>query len=589
MRQHWQHGPRILDNGMVRFRLWAPSAETVHLSLENGATLPMNAADDGWYMLDCAEAGVGSLYRFLINGELPVPDPASRFQPYDVEGPSEVVAPDFPWQDTEWKGRPWAETVLYELHVGCFTPEGTHQGVENKLDYLTALGITAIELMPLADFAGKRNWGYDGVLPYAPDSRYGRPEDLKRLVQSAHQRRIMVFLDVVYNHFGPSGNYLHQYADHFFTERHRTPWGAAINFDDTDSEYVRSFFIENALYWLTEFHIDGLRFDAVHAIRDDSSYPFLHELAETIRQKLPADRHIHLVLENEHNNAALLLQEKGEFPLFNAQWNDDFHHNCHVLMTGQTSGYYSAYADAPLDRLARCLHEGFDYQGHPLPNGRNRGQRCSHLSPLAFVNCLQNHDQIGNRALGERLITLTGRKKLRFFTPMLLLSPYIPLLFMGEEWGATQPFLFFCEYTGELADAVREGRRREFAAFPEFSDPQRREMIPDPNALSTFQASALDWNAQDADWFAIIRNLLELRHRYVVPLLTSDWRENTQEWLAEGVLQTIWRFEAGDLQLLANFSARSQPCPSVSGMAIYGKPGDVLPPQSTLWLVENRL
>lgn len=585
----WHHGPRILPDGSVCFRLWAPTTEEVYVNLADGVSLPMQHLGNGWHELLCEEAQVGTRYQFLVNNDLAVPDPASRFQPDDVHKASEVVSTEFPWQDNGWKGRPWAEAVIYELHIGTFSPQGTYAGVEEKLDYLANLGITAIELMPLSDFCGKRNWGYDGVLPYAPDASYGRPEDLKRLVQAAHQRGIMVFLDVVYNHFGPSGNYLHSYAEHFFTEKHHTPWGAAINFDDTGSEAVRKFFIENALYWLEEFHMDGLRFDAVHAIEDDSPQHFLYELAETIRQTLPTDRHVHLILENERNNPHLLAQHEGKSVFFTAQWNDDFHHNCHVLMTGQTSGYYQGFAEHTLERLVRCLREGFDYQGEIMTNGRSRGEKCTHLSPLAFINFLQNHDQIGNRAMGERLISLTGMEKLRFHTPLLLLSPYIPMLFMGEEWAEIHPFLFFCNFEGELADAVRKGRRKEFAAFPEFAAPERREQIPDPNALSTFTASKLNWDAQDPAWLAFMRELLALRHRHVIPLLKTPWLGNEQCWLADGLLQLRWKFELGSLLLLANFSGQPQACPQHGDTVIYGEDTPMLPPLHTLWLKEQHI
>ena len=406
-------------------------------------------------------------------------------------------------------------------------PQGKYKGVEGKLHHLHDLGVTAIELMPLADFAGKRNWGYDGVLPYAPDSRYGRPEDLKALVQAAHRAGLMVFLDVVYNHFGPKGNYLHAYAPQFFTERHKTPWGAAIDFSNPN---VRRFFVHNALYWLEEYRFDGLRFDAVHAIKDDSKKHILEE----IREAIPA--HKHLVLENDANQSRFLGPGK-----YTAQWNDDSHHGYHVLATGESDGYYAAYADAPARHLARCLAEGYAYQGEVSPfSGEPRGEPSGHLPPTAFVDFMQNHDQIGNRALGERLISLSEEKPLRALTAILLLAPSPPLLFMGEEWGCRQPFLFFCDFEGELGEAVRNGRREEFARFAAC-----RERIPDPLAEDTFTQCVLRWREQDKSWLALYKELLALRQRRIVPLKCGPGR---YRMLAERAFEVSW----DKLVLIAN-------------------------------------
>src|SRR3954471_13155052 len=433
----------------------------------------------------------GSLYRFQIDDKAEVPDPASRFQPQDVQGPSEVVDPTaFQWRDENWRGRPWEEAVFYELHVGTFSPEGTFRGVEQKLDYLRDLGVTAVELMPLADFSGARNWGYDGVLPFAPDSAYGRPEDLKQLVQSAHAKGLMIFLDVVYNHFGPEGNYLHLYAPQFFTKRHSTPWGEAINFDGPDSRVVRDFFIHNALYWIEEYRFDGLRLDAVHAIADDSPKHIVTEIAEAIARGPGRERQVHLVLENDANAARLLGPGRAT-----AQWNDDAHHALHVIATGEREGYYRDYADAPLRHLGRVLAEGFAYQGEGSRHqGKNRGERSGHLPLTSFIPFLQNHDQVGNRAMGDRLACLAPPERLRLARAAMLLAPSVPMLFMGEEYGEISPFLYFCDFHGELADAVREGRRREFSSFPQFADESARAAIPDPNSERTFLDSKLDWS-----------------------------------------------------------------------------------------------
>ena len=465
---------------LTRFRLWAPSCTAVQIEFEDrgkASTAQMQATGDGWFEAQ-AECGPGTRYRYRLDGDLAVPDPASRFQPEDVQGPSEVVDPlAYRWRQPEWRGRPWEEMVIYELHVGAI---GGYANVARRLAHIAELGATAVELMPLNDFSGRRNWGYDGVLPFAPDSAYGRPEELKALIDRAHELGLAVLLDVVYNHFGPDGNDLPKYARAFFRDDVATPWGPAIDFRRHE---VREFFFQNALYWLHEYGFDGLRLDAVHAIGDDG---WLRELSDRIRASLPPQRHVHLVLENERNTASLLQSH------FDAQWNDDAHNTLHVLLTGEHEGYYRAYADRPIAKLARVLAEGFAYQGDPSPihDGAPRGEPSAHLPPTAFVMFLQNHDQIGNRAFGERLRTLCEPQALLAATALLLLSPQIPLLFMEEEFGSTQPFLYFTDYGGELAEAVREGRRREFAKFSAFTDPERRARIPDPNAVQTFALSS---------------------------------------------------------------------------------------------------
>ncbi|MFT4069806.1 malto-oligosyltrehalose trehalohydrolase [Paraburkholderia sp.] len=498
----------------TRFRFWAPSCKSAQVVVENGPAQgvhDMTPTGNGWFEAT-VESGAGTLYRFRLDGGQMVPDPASRFQPRDVHGPSEVIDPRaYRWEHTDWHGRPWEETVLYELHVGAM---GGYAGVRKRLPALAALGVTAIELMPLNDFPGRHNWGYDGVLPYAPDSAYGRPEDLKALIDAAHGLGLMVFLDVVYNHFGPDGNYLHSYAQPFFRAGSTTPWGPAIDFARSE---VSDFFTDNAVYWINEYRFDGLRFDAVHAIDD---HDWLRELSDHIRARVQHGRHVHLVLENEHNSASLLDTH------FDAQWNDDAHNTLHVLLTGETEGYYHAYAERPIRHLARVLAEGFAYQGDPSPihDGAPRGEASGHLPPASFVMFLQNHDQIGNRALGERLRALTSDDALRAATGLLLLSPHIPLLFMDEEYGSTQPFLFFTDYTGELADAVREGRRREFARFSAFSDEKRRAQIPDPNDEQTFAASSppapeVAPTPDRLDWMHFYKSALAVRAKLITPRL----------------------------------------------------------------------
>ena len=568
-------GAQCASGRGVRFRLWAPRAEQVEVRLSDQAAdsspehfraaIAMHRMEQGWFELVTDQARVGSQYLFQIDGRAKVPDPASRFQPQDVHGPSEVVDPAaFDWQEGNWKGRPWREAVIYELHTGTFTPEGTFAALERKLDYLVALGVTAVELMPLADFPGARNWGYDGVLPFAPHSGYGRPDDLKRLIQSAHARGIMMVLDVVYNHFGPEGNYLREYSPQFFTARHATPWGEAINFDGPDSRVVRDFFIHNALYWLTEYHFDGLRFDAVHAIVDDSTPDILTELSETVRRAVGAERHVHLILENDSNAARHLKRNRdGSVAHYTAQWNDDFHHALQVVLTGERDGYYADYADAPVAHLGRCLAEGFAYQGQPsaFRDGKPRGEPSRDLPPAAFISFLQNHDQVGNRAFGERIGKLVDSQILHPALTIVLLSPSPPLLFMGEEFGADTPFLFFCDFGPELAAAVTQGRRREFERFSQFRDPGELSRIPDPNAESTFARSKIDWDSlgrsEHQDWLERYRQLLEIRRREIVPLLDDIANgQATFELIGQRGLRVRWNLAGGGgLSLLANLSA----------------------------------
>ena len=529
----------------------------------------MLASADGWHELATAGAAAGTRYRFDVGAGRLVPDPASRYQPQDVHGPSEVIDPlGYRWQDRGWRGRPWEEAVIYELHVGAFTPEGTFRAAVGRLDELARLGVTAIELMPVADFPGVRNWGYDGVLPFAPDGCYGRPEDLKALIDAAHARGLMVLLDVVYNHFGPEGNYLHLYAPQFFTERHHTPWGAAINFDGPHSRTVRDFFIHNALYWLEEYHFDGLRLDAVHAIVDDSDPHILAELAEAVRGGPARERCVHLVLENDKNQARYLERASdGRARFFDAQWNDDVHHAFHVLLTGETDGYYADYAQAATRHLGRCLTQGFAYQGEESAhrNRTPRGEPSAQLPLSAFVSFLQTHDQVGNRAFGERLASLAADEALRAATVAWLLAPSPPLLFMGEEFGAATPFLFFCDLGPELAQAVTEGRRREFARFARFADPAARAGIPDPNDPETFTRSKLDWACRPrmphARWLALYRDLLALRREHLLPRLAA-MRGDSGEFrvLGAGALTAQWRLGDGSsLRLYLNLSQGSVP------------------------------
>lgn len=527
-------GPEPIEGG-TRFRLWAPDAAAVTLELAESAPIEMTAGEDGWYAAE-APVGAGARYRFRV-GEQAVPDPASRRQDGGVHGWSVVTDAAFDWQHLQWRGRPWHEMVIVELHAGAL---GGFAGVTERLADIAASGATAIELMPLGAYGGERGWGYDGVLPYALHEAYGTPDELRTLVDAAHGLGLSVFVDVVYNHFGPDGNYLGLYAKSFFDEKVHTPWGGAVN---VSAPPVACYFVDNALMWLRDYRVDGLRFDAVHAIADDD---FLDAMAAELRATLPG-RHVHLVLENERNDAARL-HDGG----YDAQWNDDFHNVLHVLLTGETSAYYGDFADRPAERLARCLAEGFIYQGEPSQNhdGKPRGTPSKDLPPTRFVAFLQNHDQVGNRAMGERLTLLTAPDKLRAATALLLLCPQVPLLFMGDAEGSETPFLFFTDFHDELADAVREGRRKEFAKFDAFADEAARERIPDPNAASTFERSRPEPGPHAAAWRALYADLLALRAERIVPGLEGATSLGARATAAAAV-EARWRLGDGTVLAIA--------------------------------------
>jgi len=554
----------------------------VQLQFADGQQVRMTPTDDGWFrvVVPCCD---GTRYRFRLDDGSLVPDPASRWQPDGVHGPSVACQPAalsaYPWRYPDWRGRPWHEAIIYEMHVGLC---GGYAGATAQLDRLATMGFTAVELMPLAEFPGKRNWGYDGVLPFAPQSSYGMPDALRALVDRAHCLGMIVLLDVVYNHFGPEGNYLPRYASPFFRTDRQTPWGPAIDFRQSE---VRRFFTENARYWLNEFRFDGLRLDAVHAIEDEGWLAGLPgELRRSTQGACDADRHAHLILENDRNDAGLL--SAG----YDAQWNDDAHHALHVLLTGERDGHYRDYAEAggtgalggdhaphtgnpPLRHLARVLAEGFAWQGEVSPYRTRargyqadgtvrlvrRGQPSAHLPPTAFVSFLQNHDQIGNRALGERLTALVDADVLRAVVALQLLCPQIPLVFMGEECGADTPFLYFTDHPPRLAEAVRAGRRREFAASAAFRDDARAGAIPDPNAPTTFEMSrpALD---VENDWTQYYRTLLSIRHRHILPQLPGC-RSAGVDILGATSLCARWRLGDGTcLSLWLNLGDQAVRC-----------------------------
>jgi maltooligosyltrehalose trehalohydrolase len=584
-----QFGARLNENGAT-FRLWAPAARHVELLLDQPQA--MQRGDDGWFFAEIKGVRAGARYKFRIDDEIDVPDPASDFQPEDVNGPSELIDHGrYQWETTDWRGRPWHDTVLVESHVGAFTPQGSYRAMIDKLDHLAATGITALELMPLADFAGSRNWGYDGVLWYAPDSAYGRPEDLKALIDAAHRRGLMMFLDVVYNHLGPEGDYLPRYAPNFFADAD-TPWGSAI---DYRVPQVRAFAIENALYWLRDYRFDGLRLDAInHVLVAPGQVPLLHDLSAAVgRLAEQTGRHIHLVLENGDNIASLLDATEGPpRGKYRAQWNDDYHHAWHVLLTGESQGYYGDYQRSPLADLARALASGFVYQGEVSAfwGNKPRGEPSGHLAPTAFVNFLQNHDQVGNRALGDRLEANASAKGIEAALAVTLLAPMTPMLFMGEEWGAKAPFPFFCDFHGDLAEAVRKGRRREYAwAYARYGDE-----VPDPLEPATFQSAVLDWQSLHSSpglgRLSLVQRLLKVRQREIVPRLAGAAFGGASA-RDDGPLTASWIMgEGSKLNLLANLSSTEtdRPTSASQGTPIWGgEASDRLPAWSVFWRLED--
>lgn len=543
-------GAQVTEPGRVRFRVWAPGAHSVAVDITGRGRLPLDAEPQGWFALETA-CDPGATYRYVFDtisqGELVAPDPASRGQAGDVFDPSLVVdAQAYVWQYPQWRGRPWEETVLYELHPGAL---GGFAGIRQRLAELAELGITAIELMPVAEFPGAHNWGYDGVLPFAPDASYGTPEQLKALIDTAHGLGMMVFLDVVYNHFGPDGNYLHAYAPQFFRQDMQTLWGATIDFRRPE---VDDFFTQNALYWLQEYRFDGLRLDAVHAICEPA---WLERLGQRIRTEIGGQRHVHLVLEHDGNAAHLMghghpPEDGRSSHVYDAQWNDDAHHVLHVLLTGEDSGYYAAYTEEPAAKLARCLQQGFVYQGEVSPySGEPRGEPSADLPPTAFVNFLQNHDQIGNRAFGERLTVLAHPLALHAAQALILLAPQVPMLFMGEEFCAVQPFLYFTSHRDEaLVKAVREGRRREFARFPQFADPALLEQIPDPNSFATFVSSIPEPGPAPGSAACLRRvaELLHIRKLHIAPYLRGA-RALEARAIGPKAVHARWRLSNGSV------------------------------------------
>lgn len=504
-------GAIYLGNNRCLFRVWAPLVARVQLRLlePDGRVVGLESGPCGYHQAVVEDVPPGTRYFFRLDDERERPDPASRCQPEGVHGPSEVVDPSFPWTDAGWCGRQLEDYIIYELHVGAFTPEGTFDAAIGQLDSLVELGITAVEVMPVAQFPGERNWGYDGVYAYAVQKSYGGHAGLKRFVDACHQRGLAVVLDVVYNHLGPEGNYLWDFAP-YFTERYRTPWGQAVNFDGAHSREVRRFFIENALTWVTEFHVDALRIDAVHAIMDFSARTFLEEMAEALhRRGQSMGRRVFAIAESDLNDPRLVVPcAQGGYGL-DAQWADDFHHAVHTLLTGERSGYYEDFGT--FDHLVRVFREGWSYAGeYSVSRQRPHGRGPRDVRAGQIVVCCQNHDQVGNRMMGERLSQLVSFDALKLVAGTVLLAPFIPLLFMGEEYGETSPFQYFVSHQDHgLIESVRKGRREEFEAFRWQGEP------PDPQDEATFERSCLDLALRDKGKHAVLlafyRELIRLR------------------------------------------------------------------------------
>lgn len=510
-------GANVVHDG-VRFRVWAPASRSVDVVIygpDAERVHPLAAEEDGWFSATVPGIAAGARYRYRLDEGDAFPDPASRSQPDGVHEPSAVVDPSFPWTDDGWRGVSADDLVIYELHVGAATDAGTFDALIERLDDIAALGATAVEPMPVAEFPGAHNWGYDGVYLFAPESSYGGADAFRRFVDAAHARGLAVILDVVYNHLGPEGNYLHAITGgKYFTDRHHTPWGDAI---DYARRPVREFAIQNALHWAHEYHLDGLRMDATHAILDDSEVHLLQELSARVRQSLPPDRHFVFIAEDERNERRVLLPPPEGCGL-DGVWADDFHHQLRRHTAGDHEAYFSDYTGS-VDDIVRTLRQGWFYEGQVSKNHEKpRGTPAEGLPPRGFVHCIQNHDQVGNRAFGDRLTDSIGLDVYRAASALLLLSPYTPLLWMGQEWAATTPFQYFTDHPEELGKQVTEGRRKEFGRFTAFADPAVRERIPDPQAVSTFRKSHLRWDEREtlphAGVLTLYRELLHLRREH---------------------------------------------------------------------------
>jgi maltooligosyltrehalose trehalohydrolase len=549
-------GAIFLKNGNCQFRVWAPSIDKLEINIVSPEKriVPLERDIRGYYSVVLDSVRPGSSYYYRLNGESDYPDPASRYQPEGVHGPSQVINPDFPWEDKSWAGIPLEDYVIYELHAGSFTSEGAFQAIIPFLDELKTLGISAIEIMPVAQFPGERNWGYDGAFPFAVQNSYGGPDGLKELVNACHKKGLALILDVVYNHLGPEGNYFEKFGP-YFTERYKTPWGKAINFDGAYSDEVRSFFIQNAVYWINEFHLDALRLDAIHAIKDTSAQPFLSELSMAIQSiRKRSNRYIFLIAESDANDRRIILPREDNGYGMDAQWNDDFHHALHAILTGEKSGYYQDFGQ--IADLAKAFREGFIYSGqYSRYRQRSHGSSTKGFPAKKFVIFIQNHDQVGNRMLGERLNRLVSFEKLKVAAGVVILSPFIPLIFMGEEYGEPATFQYFINHSDpSLVKAVRQGRRQEFASFG------YRGKIPDPQAEQTFLDTKLDHTLRRRGQHGVLLKLYKelLRLRKETPALAVLSKDNMEVIGYEKTkLLFIRRWvEASQVIIIYNFNNR---------------------------------
>jgi len=543
----------------VLFRTWATEKKNVSLVVFGDdqsviREIPLEREATGYYSAIDAAASPGTLYKYRLDGNL-FPDIASRFQPQGVHGPSQVVdGHTFHWTDSEWKSATLHELVIYELHVGTFTAEGTFKAIAARFDHLKEVGVNAIELMPIADFAGDRNWGYDCVSIYAPSRAYGKPDDLRTLVNAAHQAGIAVILDVVYNHLGPDGNYMGAYSARYFNSSHDTPWGAAFNLDGPDAAPVRNHFAENPLYWVKEFHIDGFRLDATHAIPDDSPKHLIQEIAERV-QALGA----FVICEDPRNERNLLLpREQGGYGC-DAVWADDFHHVVRVQLTNEQEGYMG-YFTGTMEELLKTMREGWLFTGELQKDGIPRGTSGADIEPEHFIHCISNHDQVGNRAYGERLNQLVSPAGYRAATALLITGPYTPMFFMGQEWAAASPFLYFTDHHDELGKGVTEGRRKEFAEFSDFRDPAKRALIPDPQALTTFIRSKLDWTEPErqphAETLRLYRDFLQFRQANLTDRRRGRWQ--VEQVSRRAIAIRYRRKNGGDILIVAQLLANDE-------------------------------
>jgi maltooligosyltrehalose trehalohydrolase len=586
-------GANYIDRGRCEFVVWAPFLDSVRLKIvyPEHRVLQMEKNSEGYWKKVVEGVFPGNLYFYYLNNQTERPDPASHYQPQGVHGPSQIIDHNsFHWEDEKWRGIALSEMIIYELHVGTYTPEGTFESIINRLTDIKEVGINVIEIMPIAQFPGERNWGYDGTYLFAVQNSYGGCEGLKKLVNECHKMGIAVILDVVYNHLGPEGNYLRDFGP-YFTDKYRTPWGMAVNFDGAYSNEVRNFFIENALHWFKNYHIDGLRIDAIHGILDLSATPFLQELADRVREFSSYEGRIYyLIAESDLNDSKVIRPKESGGYGFDAQWCDDFHHSLHTLVTGEKNGYYVDFGR--IDDLKKSLKEGFVYSGqYSEYRKRNHGNSSKDRPARQFIVFSQNHDQIGNRLLGERLTTLVSFESLKLVAGAVLLSPYIPLLFMGEEYGEDVPFLYFVSHSDQdLIEAVRKGREEEFKAFEWNIEP------PDPQSTETFLKSKIKWDKRNEGKHKVLldlyKNLIRLRRN--IPALSNLDKECLdvcgledkrvlfmRRWNGESEVYLILNFNNTDIRLTASLNRGAWGKILDTSEKMWDGPGTFLPEKIT--------